>query len=224
MKETIVIDLKKITAVLIKKWWLILIFTTISFGTSYLVADRYLTPIYEATTVLFLGTENTSLADLDSSLMDTDRQLITDYQHIALSHSVIDPIISNLNLQMTYAEFLENIFITAVEGSRLFTISFQSPDPIIANSVANSLANQLLQSISATVGVENIQILDSAPVPDAPIFPRMLNVLILGTSLGILLALAIIIFAFLLDNTVKNEDDVENLIGTSVLGNIPKVK
>ena len=42
--------------------------------------------------------------------------------------------------------------------------------------------------------------------------------------LGFLIALLIIYVMFLLDDTIKGEEDIENLIGLSVLGDIPEFK
>jgi capsular exopolysaccharide synthesis family protein len=67
----------------------------------------------------------------------------------------------------------------------------------------------------------NIRIVDPAELPKKPVRPKkLLNLalsLLLGSGLGVGLAL----FLEYLDNTVKNEQDIERVAGLAVLGYIP---
>lgn len=74
------------------------------------------------------------------------------------------------------------------------------------------------------VGVENIRVLDKALVPQSPVLPNKLQNAMVGGMLGFIAALVIIFMMFLFNDTVNNEEDIEKLIGVSVLGSIPKFK
>ena len=74
------------------------------------------------------------------------------------------------------------------------------------------------------VGVENIRVLDQASVPQIPVSPSKLLNTAVGGLLGFLVSFCIIIIMFVLKDTVKDEEDIENLIGVSVLGSIPEFK
>jgi capsular polysaccharide biosynthesis protein len=74
------------------------------------------------------------------------------------------------------------------------------------------------------VGVENIRILDQALVPQSPISPNVLLNAVIGGMLGFFISLFVIILMFLMNDTIMNEDDIEKLIGVSVLGDIPEFK
>lgn len=223
MEDTREVELKDIIKILLKKWWLIVLFTIIGFGTAYFLTDRFVTPIYEAKTVLFIGKEDASLGNVGISLgqINADSQLIIDYKQIALTRLVIDEVIKNLKLDMSYNQLRSNVVIETVQDSRLFTVGFMYPDPKIAKVVSDELAKQLSVAALEIVGVENIRILDQAQVPQSPISPNKTQNAMIGGILGLILALFIIIMMFIFDDTVKNEEDIENLIGASVLGNIP---
>lgn len=223
MEDAIEVELRDIIKILLKKWWLIVLLTIIGFGTAYFLTDRFVTPIYEAKTVLFIGKEDASLGNVGVTLgqINADSQLIIDYKQIALTRLVINEVIKNLKLDMSYNELRSNVVIETVQDSRLFTVGFIYPDPKIAKVVSDELAKQLSAAAFEIVGVENIRILDQAQVPQSPIAPNKTQNAMIGGILGLILALFIIIMMFIFDDTVKNEEDIENLVGASVLGNIP---
>ncbi|WKY46944.1 Wzz/FepE/Etk N-terminal domain-containing protein [Eubacteriaceae bacterium ES3] len=219
------LQLKDIFQTLFKKWWLVLLLMTVGFGSAFVIATQVITPVYEADTVLFIGKENSGLGNVDISLgtLNANNQLIVDYQQIALTRLVIDQVINNTNLDISYEEFRDSVVIQTVEDSRLFTVGFMYPDPAIAKSVSDELAKQLTLAVFEIVGVENIRIIDQAQVPTDPVSPVLLSYLLIGTLIGFLISLFTILVLFLGDDTVKNEDDIEKLLGVTVLGAIPEL-
>ena len=249
MDTTKEIDFKELFRILLKKWWLVLLCTIVGFGAAYYGTAKLITPIYEAKTVLYIGQEESALGNIGISLgqLEADSQLINDYKQIALTRLVIDAVIKNTGLSivdsesldngnsigngssknpmvMSYTQFRNNTVIETIKDSRLFTVGFQSPDPEIAKKVSDELAKQLTIAVSQIVGVENIRILDQSIVPAKPIAPSKLQNSIIGGILGLVFSLFIIVIMFLVNDTVKDEDDIKSLIGVSVLGRIPKFK
>ncbi|MBI4856816.1 MAG: hypothetical protein HY818_08750 [Acetobacterium woodii] len=243
------IDLKEIFKILVKKWWMILLLTVAGFVMAYSFTAVFITPTYEAKTVLYIGQENTGLGSIGISLgqLQADSQLIIDYKQLALTRLVINEVAKNTGLKisedstgnssfglgkkssedamnMTYKEFQDNTVIETVADSRLFTVGFIHSDPQISKIVSDELAKQLTLAVSEIVGVENIRILDQAVVPQKPVAPNKLQNALVGGLLGFILAIIIIIMMFLLSDTVNDEEDIENLIGVSVLGDIPEFK
>lgn len=217
------IDLKAMYQIVKKIWWLLLLLTIIGSGMAYGLTVKYMTPIYEGKTVLYIGNENKGLGALDISLgqLEAGSQLLIDYKQVALTHFVINEVIKNLRLNISYEDFQKNVVIESIQNSRLFTVGFRDPNPEIAKLVSDELAKQLTVAALQIVGVENIRILDQASVPQKPVTPNKYINSAIGGLVGILISMFIIFFLYLLDDTVKDEDDIEKLIGVSALGSIP---
>lgn len=249
MEATKEVDFKELIRIFLKRWWLILLLTIMGSGVTYFITANFITPIYEAKTVLYIGQEDSGLGSIGISVgqLEADSQLIIDYKQIALTRLVIDAVIKNTGLSisdseslnnsnnieddssedpmvMSYKKFRNNIVIETVENSRLFTVGFRYPDPEIAKKVSDELAKQLTIAVSQIVGVENIRILDQAFVPAKPIAPNKLQNAIIGGILGLIFSLFIVVVMFLANDTVKDEDEIKSLIGVSVLGSIPEFK
>ncbi|WP_414732134.1 YveK family protein [Acetobacterium carbinolicum] len=226
METTKEVNFKELFEIIIKKWWLILLLTIIGFGAAYVYTIKYVTPVYEANTVLYIGQEGGSLGSIDVSLgqLNANSQLLVDYKQIAETRLVVNEVIKNLGLTISYDEFKENVIIESVSDSRLFTVGFRHSDPQVAKQIADELAKQLTVAVLQIVGVENIRILDQALVPQAPVSPNTLLNAVIGGLLGFFIALFVIILMFLINDTVRNDEDIENLINISVLGDIPEFK
>ena len=220
------VNLKELLEIILKKWWLILLLTIIGFGTAYIYTAKYITPIYEANTVLYIGQEGGNLGSIDVSLgqLNANSQLLVDYKQIASTRLVIGEVIKNLGLDMSYDEFKGNVVIESVLESRLFTVGFRHADPQVAKQIADELARQLTIAVFQIVGVENIRILDQALVPQVPVSPNVLRNAIMGSLLGFFISLSVVVLMYLVNDTVRNDEDIENLLGVSVLGDIPEFK
>lgn len=220
------VNFEELLEIIIRKWWLIVLMTLIGFGSAYFYTVKYITPIYEAKTVLYIGQESGGLGSIDVSLgqLNANSQLLVDYKQIASTRLVINEVIKNLRLNMSYDEFQSNILVESILDSRLFTVGFRNQDPQVAKLVSDELAKQLTVAVLQIVGVENIRILDQALMPQVPVSPNKLLNSIIGGLLGFFIALFIVVFMFLVNDTISSEDDIENLIGVSVLGDIPEFK
>lgn len=70
---------------------------------------------------------------------------------------------------------------------------------------------------------EDIQLLEEARLPRAPISPNMLTSLLIGLIVGLGLGATIIALLFLLDNTVRSEKDITRYTNRPLLGSLPAV-
>lgn len=220
------VDLREFFDIFRKKWWLMLILVVLGAGIAFGYSAKFVTPVYEAKTTLYIGNEDTGLGSIGISLgqLEAGSQLLIDYKQIALTHLVLNEVIENLGLNISYEDFQENVVIESVADSRLFTVGFRNSNPEIARAVSDELAKQLSIAVLQIVGVENIRILDQATLPQEPMAPNKLLNTLIGAMVGLITAIFIIFFMYLLDDTIKGEEDIEKLIGISVLGDIPEFK
>src|SRR6266550_1200487 len=71
---------------------------------------------------------------------------------------------------------------------------------------------------------QNMRVVDSAVVPLKPIKPRVVLTLFLGVLGGLGVAIGLAFFVNYLDDSVKNQDDIETYLRLPFLGYIPNIK
>ena len=209
----------------LKKGWLILLLVVALAFAARFVSANYINKIYQASATMFIGTEQQgAVTGLTLSEIEASNKLIVDYKEIANSRRVIDQVTKELNLSMDLIDFRKALSLEIIDNSRLFTVSFSSPDPVLAASVANAVAEQLLTSISDIVNVQNVQIIDTAQVPTLPISPDLNIITLLAAVFGLIVGLLIVYFNDVFNDSFSSQESVENELQLDVLAVIPKFK
>lgn len=225
-QEYVVKDLKELLDVIISRWWLIVLLCVICSVGGYIVTATLIKPIYESETSLFLGKEQGEIAGLDISLsqLQVYNQLIMDYRELSKTRMIIVQVINDLELNMDIKTFRKSLYIESIKDSRLFTVKFQHTNPQLATDIVNAVAGQLALKATEIVEVQNIRVIDKALVPEEPIKPNIILYTGVLGALGLMLAIFIILLIDFLDNTIKDENDVEKQLGLNVIGVIPLFK
>lgn len=223
-KEYEEIELRKLLSVILKKWWIIVLCLVIGTVATYIITTKYIQPVYEARTSLFIGKEKGDIGSISIGDFQLNSKLITDYREIAKSRLVATEVITNLGLNMPISTFRYNLSISTVKDSRLFTIKVKHANAKVATDVANEIATVLVEKVAQIIDVKNVQVIDEALVPSAPIQSNKRKNIAIAGAISIMVGLLIIFIIQLFDHTMKSEEDVERHLGLTVIGVIPKFK
>ncbi len=86
------------------------------------------------------------------------------------------------------------------------------------------ILSSLRADIAGRLQVNNIRIIDYAQVPRSPIKPQKAKNILLGLFFSTFLGIGIIFLMEHLDDSVKNQEDVESRLGIPYLGDFPILK
>ena len=84
-------------------------------------------------------------------------------------------------------------------------------------------ARQKEIDITGPMKTNNVRVLERAIVPNIPVRPKPVQNLLLGLMLGLGTGIALAFAIEALDNTLKTQQDVEQFLGTPVLGLVPVI-
>jgi capsular polysaccharide biosynthesis protein len=121
---------------------------------------------------------------------------------------------------MTATQLNGKITVGSEKDSQVVNVTVVDTDPNVAAKIANKTAEVFQKEIVKIMNVDNVSILAKATVADhqAPIKPRPLLNVAIALVVGLMVGVGV---AFLLDyfnNSIKNEQDVEKLLGLPILG------
>ena len=212
----------------LKYYWskliFVLLFVIVGLVGSYIYTFHMQVPIYRSQTSLVLtktDNGNTTITQNDISL---NKNLVSTYREIVKSRRILSEVIDNLELEISYADLTEQVEVSSVNDTELIVISVYNEDNTLARQIANEIARVFKTEITEIYNIENVSIIDKALVSKEPYNVNVLKQIILGIGAGFLLGSCLIVVLFYMDDTVKTEEDIENKLGLSVLGRVPKYK
>ncbi|MDO4938932.1 MAG: Wzz/FepE/Etk N-terminal domain-containing protein [Lachnospiraceae bacterium] len=219
--DYIEIDLLQIFSA-IRRHWLIVLLATMICGICTGVYSKFLiVPQYESKAVVFILTKETTLTSLAD--LQIGSQLTNDYKVVVTSRTVLQQTIEDLGLQelYTYKQLRDRISVENPQNTRILEIKAIVPNPEMAKAIVDSIAKNSAEYIADTMEITPPKIIESGEIPDLPTKPNNVKNAMLGALIGFVLAVVIIVLINVLNDSVKNEEDVEKYLGLSVLGSLP---
>ncbi len=202
------------------KIWIIVAMALV-FGIGGYVGSKMLsTPVYTASTQVYISTEK----GLNSSDITVATQLRKDCAMIIRGESVTRVVIENLGLNMNAKSLGSSIVVDSEDNTRVLVLSYTSTDPQLAAQIINAVRDEAAIQIKALLGRDVMKTIHEAEIPRAVSTMNIKRNSLAAAAIGAVLTIAILVVVFLLDDTIRSEDDVENHLGLSTLGVIPSSK
>lgn len=217
--EEVEIDLRELFFALRKKLWLILAAGLLAGCLAAGYAKLLVTPVYSSTSsVLVLSKETTltSLADLQLG-----SQLANDYKVLINSRPVLEAVIENLGIEMSYRELRSAITIENPTDTRILELTVENPDPVLACELVDELAGVSSEYIGDKMEVAPPKIIETGEIAVYPDSPDVKKTALMGLLAGMVLTAGIIAVLNVMSETVKTEEDVARYLGLSTFAVVP---
>ena len=206
------------------KFIIILVFIIVGLVGSYIYTFYMQVPIYRSQTSLVLTKNDSNSSTITQNDINLNKNLVSTYREIIKSRRILDQVIENLELDITYSELTTNVGVSSINDTELIVISVYNEDSRLARKIANEIASVFKNEIPEIYNIENVSIIDKALISKEPYNVNVIKQFVLGTGAGFLVGSILIVGLFYLDDSVKTEEDIENKLGLSVLGRVPKYK
>ena len=198
-----------------------LVFAIAAFGYSAFLAKKE----YQSTSRIYVvSRQNQDNNALTNSDLQAGAYLVKDYREIILSQNVLSQAIEELKLDMTPTELSKKISVSVPTDTRILSITAKDGDPKEAARIANGLRNVAAEKIISVTKVSDVTTLDEAEVPQSPSSPNIRRNVLLGFIAGAGLMVVLMVVVEVLDDRVKRPEDVEELMGLTLLGIVPDIK
>lgn len=213
---------------LLRGGWVIVAVTAMIALLSAVAISLLTTPLYEASTRLFVSTSS------GSSLSDTyqgnrlSQERVVSYAELLMGKTLAQRTIDKLDLDVSAQELQENVKATAKADTVLIDVAVLDTSAVRARDIANTLSDEFVNLVreleTPTTGATpdaRVVVEQRASIPSDPVEPKTARNIALGLVLGLALGVALAVIRDLLDNTVKSREDLETITGSGVVGTIP---
>ncbi|MBY5023066.1 Wzz/FepE/Etk N-terminal domain-containing protein [Streptococcus suis] len=220
--NTIEIDVLYLLKTLWRKKFLIILTSFFGAGIAFVYNSFLVTPQFDSTTRIYVVSQNVEAgAGLTNQELQAGTYLVKDYKEIILSQDVLTQVATELNLN---ENLKEKVSVSIPVDTRIVSISVRDADPNEAARIANSLRTFAAQKIVEVTKVSDVTTLEEAVPAEEPTTPNIKRNILLGLLAGGILATGIILAMEVLDDRVKRPQDIEEVMGLTLLGVVPDSK
>ena len=206
---------------------IVVVFILIGAIYSYL----FVKPKYQAYTTLLLaqsdikkdGETSQSGAQaqgITQSDLTLNQKLVSTYSELVKTKNVLREVIKNLRLTISEDTLKKNVSVSLVKETELIKITVTNRNALDAKEIAKIFS----QRVSEIYSISNVYIVDEAEEPAAPYNISHVRDIAIFAAIGLVVAIAYVLLANLLDTTVKTAEDIEKELDVSVLASIPTLK
>lgn len=217
------IDLLKLAQVFLRHWWAIMICLMIGAGTAGFLESVTFVPKYTSNALIYVNINKVSLGNTNVTLGDFSNSVALGNRYTVAINSrrVLEKAIKEHNLEHSYNELKRMVSVSAVNETEFLSVSVTSVDPLDASQVANAVTESLIEVMNTLVEGNNARILDSAQIPETSSGPNYQKKALMGGVLGAAACCGVLTLMFLLDNTVKDREELTENYAHPVLTVVP---
>lgn len=180
----------------------------------------FITPTYTAATRMYV-LSRTSESVISYSDLTASAYMVKDYEVLITGQNVTREVIQQLDLDMTHKKLSGLISVEAIDSTRVLQIEVVDTDPQRAADIANCVREVASSQILEIMDVDAVNLVYEAEVPQQKSGPSTMMNTAIAAALGLIIAVGVLVVIYLMDDTIRTEEDVERYLGLSTMGVIP---
>ena len=221
-EENEVIDLVEILYAIRQHLLEVILATVVAAIIGFAASKFLMTPQYSSSAMMIVNTRQDVTSNVTSDQINSATKLVSTYSIIIKSDTVLQQVIDNLGLSLTYEKLAERVTVSAVDDTQVMKITVKSDNPEWARQVCEQITVVSPDVILESVEAGSVKVISSAAVNPTPVSPNVGRNTMLGGVLGLVISVGIILLAVLLDNKIHTEDDIAKYLDLAVVGVIPE--
>lgn len=183
----------------------------------------FIPPTYQSTASLYM-VSNSAGTMINMSDLALGSSLTGDYQELILSYPVLDLVSEKMNLGIGTGAMRSMISISNPSGTRILRLTATASSPELARDVANTVAEVAIEYLPETMGIVAPNIAQRARLNTGKSGPNINRYTMMGGMLGAAACCGWFVLLFLLNDTIRNAEDMEKYFGAAPLASIPYVE
>ena len=188
---------------------------------------------YEANVKIFIGKQKFKniTETYNNEEINLYQRLITTYSEVIKSKKLINESIKGSKMNylqdkyknINYDLLMENLTVNPIANTQIIEIKYKSLNPQQSYDLLYSITENLISYSKELYPNVNITVLEQVHVNLNQLMNKKLTIIGLGLILGLIVGIGGIIGVMYLNNTYINQKSLEEEIGLTVIGVIPKI-
>ena len=192
----------------------------LSWGFSSFVMPRK----YEASVNMIVNTRTEIVGVVTSDSISSAQDLVDTYAIIIKSNKVLNKVIDQLGLHMSYEELSEMISVDPIRNTQVMKIAAQCADADQAALIVQTISEIAPSIVADAVEAGSCKVVSDVYSSAKPVSPDIPRNILLASALALIAVCALVVLRELFNDYIVDDADLEKKLGISVLGVIPDVE
>ena len=220
--DEIEIDLLELARELLNRWYIIAIAMIVCAVIGFCYARFFTTPMYSSTATMYVLSKSTSITSYTDIQIGTS--LTKDYEEVVSSRPVLENVIKNLDLDLTYSQLSSMVSVNNPTSTRILEIKVTDTDVNRAKLLADEIAIVSQSFISSKMDQDKPSILSYGYTDGKAVSHGWKWYTAVAAMIGFVAACALITLMYLLNDRIMTPEDLEKKVGMNVLASLPLEK
>ena len=218
-------NINRIFTLIKSKFLFLILFTLIGTTAVGLYTVFIISPVYSLQSKLIMknGSGQSTDAQTIEALNLFQRQTKT-YLEIADLPPVKEETNKALNLSPEEISKIQSVKLTNDSGSQLVTVTVRALDRELADRYIREYVIQYKKFTADRLGRDNLSVVTEALGSSSPVYPILWKNLLVSILVFSFIGFNIIFIKYVLSDSIDSYEDLEELVGTPVLGMIPTIE
>ncbi|MEE0393494.1 MAG: polysaccharide biosynthesis tyrosine autokinase [Ruminococcus sp.] len=234
------IDLGKLFKALMRRLPIILLVTLCFSAIGFSYGKYYLPLEYTSSTYMYVknGDASEEKTAINQQDLMASKSLVETYIVILKNDTVVKQVGMSLvskfgvseiskcftvkNGVISTSELKDAISMSADGDTEVLKISAQTKDPHVSAEICDIYAEVAPTFLIRIIGAGSVEVIGDAEVPQSPSAPDVKKITMMAAAAGFVLSAGVAVLIYLLDRTIKGEDDIQSF-SISYLGEVPEM-
>ena len=222
-------NINRIFSLIKSKLLFLILFTLIGTTAVGLYTVFVISPIYSVSSKLILKNSSNQANNQNDDAQTIEalnlfqRQAKT-YLEIADLPIVKEDTNKALNLESDEIAKIKSVKLTNDSGSQLVTVTVRALDRVLAERYIKEYVSQYKKFTADRLGRDNLSVVTEALGSNNPVYPILWKNLLLAFLVFSFLGFNVVFIKYVLSDSIDSYEDLEELVGTPVLGMIPTIE
>ena len=215
-----VITFRDIWELFLQRLVIILLISALAVAGFYVFNKATYVPMYQSTATLYIAgdgeyEDNTSADAYNNYTLSL--KVVNDCDYLLSSRSVLE----HMGLKTGYSVLQGRITTENPTNTRVLEVTMEAENPQLAKDIVDELCTIATEKINTTMEAKYVRVYEEGTKSNVPsnITPKF-TYLLVGVVAGAL-TFGLCLLIFLLDDRIQSADHIEQILGLSVLGDIP---
>ena len=188
---------------------------------TFTICSLFVAPVHRASAKMIVNARMDQSGTVTNDQITSSQKLVDTYAIIIRSQTVLNPVIEDLNLPISYTRLQKMVSVSSVNGTQVMQIAVEGTDPEMALRIVEEIVAICPAHIMDALEAGSVKVIEKAHLQPEPVAPNTNLYTLLAAFLSMFAVVAVVVIRVILDNTYKSDADLRDDLGFPVLGVIP---